>query len=129
MNQPPAQPRCPTCGANLSLDDLRGSNCRYCGTALPHQARAAEQAALVNQMLNQQFQARGLAVPTNPVVPYSYGAPPVMPPLPPLPPGMIPYGADVAGAARNTVAIVVLVSVVVLVVGVMILGAVLFLAL
>lgn len=128
MNQPTAQPRCSTCGANLSLDDLRGSNCRYCGTALPHQARAAEQAALVNQMLNQQFQARGLAVPTSPVVPYQYGAPPVMPAMPPLPQGMTPYGADVAGAARNTVAIVVVVSVVVLAFGVMILGAVLFLA-
>ncbi len=127
MNQPPPQPRCSHCGANLSLDDLRGTNCRYCGTALPHQARAAEQAALVNQMLNQQFQARGLAVPANPMVPYQYGAPPN---LPPMAPGMMPYGADLAVGASKTMATVVIVSVVVLVFVMMMMvgGAILFIA-
>ncbi len=57
--------RCNNCGANLSLDDMRGQNCPYCRTVLAHHARAAEQAALVNQMLRQQ----GLA----PQVPYQYG--------------------------------------------------------
>jgi len=59
--------RCGYCGANLSLDDMRGQNCPYCHTVLAHHARAAEQAALVNQMLQQ----RGLA----PQVPYQFGAP------------------------------------------------------
>ena len=113
MNQPPAQPRCSSCGASLSLDDLRGANCRYCGTALPHHARAAEQAALVNQMLNQQFQARGLVPPGNPVVPYQYGAPPS---LPLAPPGrMSPATADAIAAASRTSAVVIVTTAVIVV--------------
>ena len=112
MNQPPPQPRCSSCGASLSLDDLRGTNCRYCGTALPHHARAAEQAALVNLMLNQQLQARGLAVPANPLVPYQYGAPPAMPPTPPMLPGMMFQGTDVTRAAGKTITTVVVVGVI-----------------
>jgi hypothetical protein len=124
MNQPPAQPRCSHCGANLSLDDLRGTNCRYCGTALPHQARAAEHAALVNQMLNQQFQARGLTPPTNPMVPYQYGTQPNWPPTGPMaPPGMMPYGADITAGVRKTAATVVVIVMVVVVILTMSLSA------
>jgi hypothetical protein len=36
---------------NLTMDDLRGDNCRSCGTVLPHRARAAQQVAVVQQML------------------------------------------------------------------------------
>ena len=52
MNQVPTN-TCPHCGRNLSTDDLRGQNCPSCGTALPHHARAAQQVALVNQMMGQ----------------------------------------------------------------------------
>jgi predicted amidophosphoribosyltransferase len=56
MNQVPS-PQCPHCGRNLSTDDLRGQNCPSCGTALPHHARAAQQVALVNQMMAQHMAA------------------------------------------------------------------------
>ncbi|HVH42604.1 MAG TPA: hypothetical protein VM925_09675 [Labilithrix sp.] len=42
---------CTNCGKNFTTDDLRGTNCRYCGTLLAHHARAAQQVAVVNQML------------------------------------------------------------------------------
>jgi hypothetical protein len=43
--------RCSHCGSNLSAEDLTQSNCKYCGTVLPHHARAAERAAAVKQIL------------------------------------------------------------------------------
>ncbi len=43
--------RCPTCGANLTPMDMARPNCAYCGTVLPHHARAAQQVAVVNQMM------------------------------------------------------------------------------
>lgn len=116
------QQRCAHCGANLSLDDLRGTSCRYCGTVLPHHARAAEQAALVNQVLNQQLQARGLPPPATPIVPYQYGAPPG---APGAPPGGVPYLVDTRGieqAARRSVAVFVIAGVVVLFVTMMLVG-------
>lgn len=113
MNPAP-QPTCPRCGAGLSLDDLRGSNCRYCGAALPHQQRAAEQAALVNQVLNQQFQQRGLPPPGAPVVPYQFGAAPNLP----YGAGQLPYNPyapqalnDAINSSRRTVMLVVFLSV------------------
>lgn len=66
--------RCPTCGASLSLDQLRGTDCPFCKTVFPHHARAVEQAKLVNQVMAQQA---GWAAPQ---VPMQYGAP--MPPTP-----------------------------------------------
>ncbi len=42
--------RCGHCGSNLSAEDLTRSNCKYCGTVLPHRARAAERAAAVEQI-------------------------------------------------------------------------------
>jgi hypothetical protein len=131
MNQPPPPPRCANCGASLSLDDLRGTNCRYCGTALAHHARAAEQAALVNQMLNQQFQARGLAPPVNPIAPYQYGAPPNLPPAQPgfmaMQPGLMFPGQDLMGAANKGVNVAVIIAVVVGVVVVLFVGVALLL--
>ena len=56
MNQVPS-PMCPHCGRNLSTDDLRGINCPSCGTSLPHHARAAQQVALVNQVMAQHMAA------------------------------------------------------------------------
>jgi hypothetical protein len=43
--------RCPTCGANLTPQDMAKPNCTYCKTVLPHHARAAQQVAVVNQMM------------------------------------------------------------------------------
>ena len=42
---------CTNCGKNFTTDDLRGTSCRYCGTLLAHHARAAQQVAVVNQMM------------------------------------------------------------------------------
>lgn len=46
--------RCQTCGANLSVHDLTRDDCPYCRTALPHRARAQQQAALVQEILKGQ---------------------------------------------------------------------------
>jgi hypothetical protein len=43
--------RCTNCGANLTIDDLRLPNCRYCGTVLPHRAQAEQHAQLVGQVM------------------------------------------------------------------------------
>lgn len=45
---------CKQCGANLTLDDMRKTNCPYCGTVYPHQAMASEHAAVINQVWQQQ---------------------------------------------------------------------------
>jgi hypothetical protein len=42
---------CTNCGKNFTTDDLRGTNCRYCGTLFAHHARAAEQVAVINHMM------------------------------------------------------------------------------
>ena len=42
---------CTNCGKNFTTDDLRGTSCRYCGTLLAHHARAAQQVAVINQMM------------------------------------------------------------------------------
>jgi hypothetical protein len=44
-------PSCSHCGKNLTTDDLRRVDCRHCGTVLPHHARAAQQVAVINQMM------------------------------------------------------------------------------
>jgi hypothetical protein len=95
MNQ--AVQSCKNCGAGLSLDDLRGANCRYCGTVLPHRAQAEQQAQLVGQVMNQmigqqaQIQNQWRA---------GFGAPP-MPMMPPGTPGL-PYADAQRVAALST---------------------------
>ncbi len=42
---------CEHCGRNLTADEMRGESCRYCGTVLPHRARAMEKAAVVKEIL------------------------------------------------------------------------------
>jgi predicted RNA-binding Zn-ribbon protein involved in translation (DUF1610 family) len=68
---------CTNCGAALSLQDLTRPNCPYCGQVLQHHARAAEHAALVNQVLQQQMGANNpwLGGASPPQIPYQYGAP------------------------------------------------------
>jgi hypothetical protein len=60
---------CPNCGANLSLDQLRGTDCPYCRSAFPHHARAVEHAALVNQVMAQNMAAFAMSTPIVPVIP------------------------------------------------------------
>ena len=43
--------KCEQCGASLTPEELSSEACAYCGAALPHAARAAEKAALVNRLL------------------------------------------------------------------------------
>jgi len=96
---------CSHCGSNLSAADLMGTSCRYCGTALPHQVRAAQQVAVVNQMLADRngdgipdaFQHLVQPYPGAPPGAGPYGAPPGAGPYG-APPGAGPYGAPpVAG--------------------------------
>ena len=53
MSSPLTTWSCQYCGANLSLDQLRGTDCPYCRSAFPHHARAVEHAALVHQVMAQ----------------------------------------------------------------------------
>jgi len=92
--------RCGSCGAGLTLDQMRRTDCPYCNVVYPHHARAVEQAALVNQIMAQQ--AGGLyGAPQQP--PITYG----VTPGPAQPPHMMgspynpynAYNANVMGAA------------------------------
>jgi len=66
---------CKHCGAGLTLDDMRQTNCPYCGTVFPHHSMAAQHANVVNQVLQQQgaghvqisHQYGGGATPGNPM--------------------------------------------------------------
>ncbi len=75
MVQQPAM-NCPHCGGTLALDDLTRPNCPFCGQVLPHHARAAEHAVLVNQVLQNQFAARYPGLPPGqvPQIGYQMGA-------------------------------------------------------
>jgi hypothetical protein len=82
--------KCTFCGANLTLDDMRKTNCPYCNTVYPHHSQAAQHAQVAGQVMNQmmaqqaqiQNQWRGA---------FGVG------PMPMAPPGMpgSPYGAPV----------------------------------
>jgi hypothetical protein len=63
---------CSTCGASLSLEQLRGTDCPFCHTVFPHHGRAVEHAALVNQIMAQQIQAQYGAPPPQPFNPYNH---------------------------------------------------------
>lgn len=65
---------CEHCGAQLSLEDMTRPNCPYCRNVLKHHARAAEQAALVNQMLDQRLGGH-FAPGQAPRIGYEFGAP------------------------------------------------------
>jgi hypothetical protein len=92
--------KCTSCGAGLTLDDLRGTNCPYCKTVFPHLSQAAQHAQMagmmMNQMMAQQAQvqnqwraAYGMGAPQMPPAGPPGGPPPPMgaPPMGP-PPGM-----------------------------------------
>ena len=69
--------QCQTCGATLSLQDMANPNCPYCHNVLKHHARAAEHAALVNQVLRDQIGAQYPGMPPGqiPQIGYQFGAP------------------------------------------------------
>jgi hypothetical protein len=64
---------CNHCGATLSLDDLTRPNCPYCKQVLPHHARAAEHAALVNRVLDERIRAQYPGTPQGAVPQIGYG--------------------------------------------------------
>jgi hypothetical protein len=81
----PSGVACTNCGKNMTTDDLRRTSCVHCGQVLAHHARAAQQVAVVNQIMAQQMGG-------------GFGQPPYQPHPPP--PGMAPpgYGPPGAGA-------------------------------
>jgi hypothetical protein len=101
---------CQYCGANLSLDDMRQTNCPYCGTVYPHHSQAQQHAQVVNQVMGNMMQQQG-----------GFGAPP-QPGfgMPPGQPGS-PFGdhnqlvqAHMAQAQRSTNRMMIIVMAVVL---------------
>lgn len=97
-----ASPRtCPTCGAHLSLEQLRGTDCSYCRTAFAHHARAVEHAALVEKVM-----AENIASASRFMAP-AYVVPPAPMHLPPMGPMHVAYApmhlASANVAARASV--------------------------
>jgi hypothetical protein len=45
------QPACTSCGKNFTTDVLRAVACKHCGTVLAHHRRAAEQVAVIHEMM------------------------------------------------------------------------------
>jgi hypothetical protein len=84
--------KCKACGAGLTLDDLRQTNCPYCKTVYPHHAQAAQHAQVagmvMNQMMAQQAQVQDQWR-------AAYGVGPMNPPM--GPPGGPPPGAPMPG--------------------------------
>lgn len=104
---------CANCSSPLTAADLMAVACRYCGAALPHQVAAAQQAALVNQLMtgpNSPYQAMA-----NQAMAQAYGAPQQGPYG--MPPQMVPAvqmaQAQMEGARRTMVAVSVIIAVVV----------------
>lgn len=81
MSAPGDLYRCANCGASLSLEQLRGTNCPFCSQVFPHHGRAVEHAALVNQIMAQQFQQHAPYAQPPQIAP-QYGAPPPTAPNP-----------------------------------------------
>jgi hypothetical protein len=107
----PSGVACTNCGKNMTTDDLRRTSCVHCGQVLAHHARAAQQVAVVNQLLGQQM-GGGFGQPYAPpgMAPPGYGAP--GPGAPGYGPGYVapmmgapyvapPYGAQAAFAQAN----------------------------
>lgn len=108
--------RCNSCGAGLTLEHMRGTECPYCKVVFPHHAQAAGHAALVNQIMAQQMgnqaqlqqqaiaQVFGGGAPNAargapPPAPGPGGAPPGWGNAPPGPPGSPPPGYGVTPPA------------------------------
>jgi hypothetical protein len=112
--------KCAGCGAGLTLDHLRGTDCPYCKMVFPHHARAVEHAAVVNQVLAQQMAQAGLVQP-----PGGFGvAPPGRAYGPDVFPTAAMYGAPpipyAPGRAANKVGVAIVVVVVFALAGVLV---------
>ena len=92
----PVVQTCNSCGAGLTLEDLRATHCRYCKTVFPHHAQAAQHALVAGQVMNQlmaqqaQIQAQwradfGAPQAQNPFAPMVHAGPPAAP-------GVVPAG-------------------------------------
>ena len=110
--------RCNSCGAGLTLEHMRGTECPYCKVVFPHHAQAVGHAALVNQIMAQQMgsqaqlQQQAIAqvfgsAPPGPgygATPPTYGAPPAV------------YGLQspgyVASPANNSLRVMIIIAVV-----------------
>ncbi len=116
----PGEPvqNCAGCGAGLTLDHLRGTDCPYCKMVFPHHARAVEQLAQAG--VAQPPGGFGAAAPGSP-----YGAPGAFPSAPLYGAPPVPHVPD---RAMNRVGIVILVMVVFALVGVVLAMAAGFLA-
>ena len=64
---------CQGCGAHLALAQLTGTDCPYCRAVFPHHARAAEQAALVSQVMAQNVAAFSPWIIARPMNGLAYG--------------------------------------------------------
>lgn len=110
--------RCNSCGAGLTLEHMRGTECPYCKVVFPHHAQAAGHAALVNQIMAQQMgnqaqlqqqaiaQVFGGGAPNPawgapPPAPGPGGAPPGWGAQPPGPPGATPLAYGVTPPASG----------------------------
>ena len=115
---------CKQCGATLSLDDMRKTNCPYCGTVYPHQSMASQHANMVNQVLAQQGVPNAMnPYQQGPGQPGPYGAGPQI--------GGVPYNQYVQGhvnAANRMVKISLIVGLVITLAVVGVVGAVLMVA-
>jgi hypothetical protein len=129
-------PSCDNCGKNFTTDDLRGTACKNCGTVLAHHRRAAQQVAVINQMMvdrngngipdafepmvqnaqaNAMNQAFGMAPGPTPMMPYGgYG---MQNPYAQQQAQAAGRAAATAGAAVGVIMIVVIAVTAVLVIG------------
>ncbi len=107
---------CANCGASLSLEQLRGTDCPYCKKVFPHHGAAVQQAALVNQVMAQNMGGVNPWM-QQPGVPPAYGAPPAQygANMPPMQPYGYGYGQQVDRAVRKSIMLFVILGAVILV--------------
>lgn len=88
--------KCQSCGAGLTLDDMRKTQCPYCQVVYPHHSQAAQHAQVAGQMMQQMMAQAGYAQ-----SPY---APPPLGGGPPggAPPGIAPPAAIVSAYGDPT---------------------------
>ena len=112
---------CTNCGANLTLDDMRGDECPYCRTVYPHKSVAAQHQQVIHQQMNhlvaQQHQVQnqwrgafGVGPQPPPGAPPGYGAPGHGGPGAYDPHAMLHHGMQQANATARGVQKIVMVS-------------------
>lgn len=78
---------CDHCGANLTLDDLRGTQCPYCKVVYPHHSQAQQHVQVIGQVMGQMMQGQTMQGQTmhrqGPIQSQwrgAFGVPPIAPP-------------------------------------------------